>query len=72
MALERRDRTPLDVRNKAIELLRSGKVTLPELAEVMGVSTHMLWNWCANAKPRVDWRKARERVVASLWRSTGK
>ncbi|MEO6381962.1 MAG: hypothetical protein ABIO35_08190 [Nitrobacter sp.] len=58
----RRDRVPAETRKAALGLLASGKVTLPELAEAMGVSTHMLWNWCRIAK--VDWRKARHGVVA--------
>jgi hypothetical protein len=58
------------MRRRAVDLLRTGKVTLPELAEAIGVSTHMLWNWCA--KDKVDWRKARQRVVAAEWRRISK
>jgi len=62
---ERRDPVPADVRRLALTLLASGKVSLPEMAEVMGVSTQSIWNWCRHAK--VDWRKARRATVAREW-----
>jgi transposase-like protein len=64
--VKRRDAVPANVRQQAIKMLASGKVTLPEMAGLLGVSTHMLWNWCRLAK--VDWRKARNGVIAAEWR----
>lgn len=63
---KRRNAVPEDVRHQALKLLGSGKVTLPEMAGLLGVSTHMLWNWCRLAK--LDWKEKRERVVAAEWR----
>lgn len=68
--VKRRDAVPEKVRHQALKILASGKVTLPEMAGLLGVSTHMLWNWCRLAK--VDWRKARSRVIASEWRKAGR
>lgn len=62
---KRRIQTPPEVRRRALALLSSGKVSLPELASVLGVSTQVLWNWCR--QDGVDWRKARMSVVAKEW-----
>lgn len=60
-----RTRISADVRKRALDLLASGKVTLPEIAEVMGVSTQSIWNWCREAG--IDWRKIRRQVVLKEW-----
>jgi hypothetical protein len=59
---------PIDplLRRRALEVLRSGRVTLPEMAAILGVSTHRVWNWCREAG--VDWRKVRRATVAKIWR----
>lgn len=67
---ERRDAVPELVRRQALQMLVTGKVTLPEMAGLLGVSTHMLWNWCRTAK--VDWRKARYGVIAAEWRKVSR
>jgi DNA-binding transcriptional regulator YiaG len=59
---ERRDPVPPQAKREALRILASGKVSLPDLAQYMGESTQTLWNWCRIAK--VDWRRARQRVVA--------
>jgi len=68
--MRRRDATEPEVRASALKLLSSGRVTLPEIASVLGVSTQSVWNWCREAK--VDWRKARLTIVASEWRKASK
>lgn len=47
-------------------MLGSGKVTLPEMAGLIGASTHMVWNWCREAG--LDWKERRERYLANEWR----
>lgn len=61
----KRNPVPPKDRKRALGLLASGKVALPELAQVMGVSTQSLWNWCRIAN--VDWRKARRGAVLRIW-----
>lgn len=65
----RRDPVSPEDKKRALAMLAAGKVSLPELAEVMGVSTHMLWNWCRIAK--IDWRRVRRGVVLRLWNRGG-
>lgn len=62
---KRRDAVSPDTKKRALSLLASGVVALPELAQVMGVSTQSIWNWCRAAK--LDWRKARLAYVMKLW-----
>lgn len=52
-------------RDAAVRLLATGKVTLPEMARVLGVSTHVVWNWCRLG--RVDWKQARLNRVVKAW-----
>jgi hypothetical protein len=61
-----RNLTSPDDRKRALTLLAAGKVALPELAQVMGVSTQVLWNWCRAAG--VNWRKARLTAVMREWK----
>lgn len=63
--MPRHPTSPAD-RKRALALLASGRVALPEMAKIMGVSTHVVWNWCR--LEGVDWRKARLTWVMREWR----
>lgn len=64
-------RAPIDrkSREKALEWLRTGHASLPEIATMLGISTQAVWNWCRQHK--IDWRKARETRLARDWRKRG-
>lgn len=55
-----------ETRAAALRWLQSGAVTLPEIARLLGVSTHVVWNWCLRAG--IDWRKARNSRITREWR----
>lgn len=61
----RRAPTDPEIKSRALSMLAAGKASVPELARLLGVSTHMLWNWCREAQ--VDWRVARAAVINDEW-----
>lgn len=67
---KRRQPTSPKVRAEALKLLSAGKVTLPEMAMLIGASTQSVWNWCRESG--IDWKKARLGVISADWRKVSK
>ena|SRR5882724_3197622 len=65
--IERRAAVPVELRQQVLSMLSSGKATLPEMANLLGFSTHMLWNWCR--LEGLDWREARRSCLAREWKN---
>lgn len=49
-----------------MRLLASGAATLPEVARLCGVSTHVVWGWCS--KDRLDWKRSRNTKLVQDWK----
>ena len=58
---------PHPSREKAVRLLKSGRITFAEAAELCGVSRQAVRFWCLVAG--VDAVKARQRFLRRLWNS---
>lgn len=61
---EMSERDP-DARRAAIVILRSGLMTVPEVAAHAGVSRQLVRYWCKRA--RVNFSKVRSARLAKLW-----
>lgn len=56
----------METRAAALALLRSGAARPAELAALAGVPVENIASWVNNAD--IDWRKARNGRLATLWR----
>jgi hypothetical protein len=64
--MKRRVATPEPTRKAVLKLLASGRASLPEVAALLDLSTHQIWNWCREAD--LDWRDKRRRHVYGEWK----
>lgn len=55
-----------EARRIVVSLMRAGLVTLPEAAELAGVSRHLVRYWCTRAD--VNWKRVRTARNVRAWR----
>jgi transposase len=55
-----------EARRIAVDMLGAGLAMLPEVAQALGVSRHLVRYWCERAG--VDWKRIRAARVATLVR----
>lgn len=54
-----------EARRIVVALMAAGLVTLPEAAQLAGVSRHLVRYWCTRAD--VDWKRVRNMRLARWW-----
>lgn len=59
------DKDP-DARRAALALLRRGLITVPEAAQMAGVSRQLVRHWCQRSG--IDWAQIRSAALAKRWR----
>ena len=63
-----RYKIPLEIRDKCIEIARSGIFTYREIANQLGVSHVLIWKWL-NKPDKFDAKAARQVYVQATWKS---
>lgn len=55
-----------EARRIVVALMKAGLVTLPEAAQLAGVSRHLVRYWCKRAD--VEWKRVRTARIGMMWR----